>query len=117
MQTMRDFLGAWLIVGALGLAVIGAWGNDTTSSTDARDVACDDGVPHDSVAALQGADVPHGGWRPLPDLTGLPSDDGDRLASYDAAEERNIRAVGPVGEHDVVLAQGSSTNLNPTSMC
>ncbi len=117
MQTMREFLGAWLVVGALGLAVVGVWGFESTSATLDQVAACDAGVTHDRVADLQGAEVPRTGWRPSPELIGLPQADDDRPTSYEVAEERNINALGPVGHPDAVLAQGSSTSLNPTSMC
>ena len=116
MQTMREFLGAWLVVGALGLAVVGVWGFNASGSTALQTAACDDGVTHNDVALLHGAEVPRSGWRPSPELIGLPQD-GGRSTSYEIAEERNLNALGPVGHPDMELAQGSSTSLNPTRIC
>jgi hypothetical protein len=117
MQTIRDFLGAWLVVGVLGLAVVGIWGFDEPSVTEARAVACDDGASHNTVAGLQGAEVPRNGWHTSPELTGLPRAGDDRLTSYEAAEERNLETLGMAADQTAQLAQGSSTSLNPTSMC
>jgi hypothetical protein len=117
MQTMRDFIGAWLVVGALGLGVVGLWGFDGRTSTNEVAVACDDGVTQGTVAALQGAEVPRNGWRPSPELTGQPIGNGDRLTSYEVAEQRNLDALGAVADETSQMAQGSSTSLNPTSMC
>jgi len=117
MQTMREFLGAWLVVGALGMGVVGLWGFDEPRATSDVAVACDDGVTQDTVAALQGAELPRNGWRPSPHLTGLPTGNGDRLTSYDVAEQRNLEALGAVGDDTAQLAQGTNTSLNPTSMC
>jgi hypothetical protein len=117
MQTMRDFWGAWLIVGALGLAIVGIWGSASLETATDRAVACADGVTQETVGALHGAEVPHNGWRPSPELTGLPPAGGDRLTSYEVAEQRNLEAVGATRDAPVHTAHGSITSLNPTSMC
>jgi len=117
MQTMRDVLGAWLVAGALGLAVVGIWGPSAPQTGDGQAVACSDSAAQGDAAVLHGADVPRGGWSPSAELTGvLPPDDG-RLTSYEVAEERNLLAIGTGGAMTSDTAQGSITSLNPTSMC
>jgi hypothetical protein len=116
MKTIRDFWGTWLLVGALAVAVVGVWGFDEPAAPTAQTVACEDGTNHDNLAGLQGVDVPRNGWRPSPELTGLPPRGEDRLTSYEVAEERNLAATAPVDEA-AAGAHGSITSLNPTSMC
>jgi hypothetical protein len=117
MQTIRDFLGAWLIVGALGLALAGVWGFSEPDTIDGQAVACADGATQDRMAALRAANVPRSGWEVSPELAGLPERSGSRATSYEVAEERNLDAIGPADPMPVDLAHGSSTSLNPTSMC
>jgi hypothetical protein len=116
MQTIRDFWGTWLLVGALAVAVVGVWGFEEPATPNAQTVACEDGVSRDNLAGLQGVDAPRNGWRPSPELTGLPPRGGDRLTSYEVAEERNLAATAPADEA-AAMAQGSITSLNPISMC
>ncbi|MEM7123998.1 MAG: hypothetical protein AAF563_22165 [Pseudomonadota bacterium] len=117
MQSIREVLGAWLVVAALAFAIIAVWGWRDSTSVASQAIACVDENSHQADIALHGVEVPRGGWQPEPILAGLPGA-GDRgTTSYEAAEERNLLALEAPPAGPMRMAQGSSTNLNPTSIC
>ena len=118
MQTMRDVASAWLVVAVLGLGVVTVWGWGDSSPSAGEAVACKDSTIHDqTTAALRGVETPGTGWHPVATLAGLPETEKTRTTSYEAAEERNLLALEPRPHDPAVMAQGSNTSLNPTSMC
>jgi len=117
-QTMRDVVGAWLIVGALGLAVVGVWGPGAAVTENSTTVACADGIGQDIPAMLQGAVAPRSPrWRPFPELTGQPVAEVDRPTSYEAAEDRNLEAVGATGGKPAPIAFDHNSAPNRLNVC
>ncbi len=117
MQSIREVLGAWLVVAALAFAIIAVWGWRDSTSVASQAIACVDQNSHKADIALHGVEVPRGGWQPEAHLAGLPGHADRGTTSYEAAEERNLLALEAPPAGPMRLAQGSSTSLNPTSMC
>lgn len=118
MQTMRDVASAWLVVAVLGLGVVTVWGWGDSSPAAGEAVACKDLTIQDQTTAeLSGVEVPRTGWHPVGALAGLPETEKTRTTSYEAAEERNLMALEAPSHELAVMAHGSNTSLNPTSMC
>lgn len=117
MQSIREVFGAWLVVAALAFAIIAVWGWRDSTSVASQATACVDKISHQTDVALHGVDDPRGGWQPEPHLAGLPSPADHGTTSYEAAEERNLLALEAPPAGPMRMAQGSSTSLNPTSIC
>lgn len=111
-----EFLGSWIVVGLLALALVGVWGvniDGTASYADPRGALCGDRI-------VAGASVPRGDtWSPDPVLSGIPQKPEDASDHYDLTEERLLAQWEPQARSDdqVMTAQGSSTSLNPIRMC
>lgn len=116
MRTISDHLGAWIVVGALALALTAIWGNDAPARAYA---GMDQEVcSHDIVA---GVTLPHSRtWNPNPVLAGIPVESAPAATSYDLAEERGLVRLEETGVRPMILLaayEDSRTNLKPIRMC
>jgi hypothetical protein len=116
MRTISDHLGAWIVVGALALAVVTTWGIHAPAQhhgTNVSGEACE----HETVA---GVVLPQSEtWRPNPVLSGISEEERPTFTAYDDAEEQVLARLGrpAVAPLSTVSDYGSSTSRKPTRIC